>query len=458
MPCLNEAPPTDKQHITSNFNLTPAQHKLLRSLCDASFSDNASGASSVSSKAASSAAKSPAGGVSGNCVTCLTVFDDNSRRHMCSHCTRWICGGCSTSQLLVRDATVLRHRVCRTCEPVLADAPFTPGKLHLLNQQPSMGTGSVLSHRRHLQNRLWSADTDSDSDDSSPGSACEETEDVDPVVESVAENLFDDIQGEETNKELVTDEIQSQECECKQSEKTSTELDISWVLDGPTLLDELKSTRKAAVLPEPNRNPVASMSRLNNARDFSQAIRAPLLVLLLALCVVISTTLWASGSASMAPFGAAERTVAHVPSVPRLTLTSAPAAVERLPSPAPEDAFRDAPVPLEENKLTPTKLTSAKALTKKRTQRTRIETKVTMLLYSPPVALVSNNNKQSTMEKHPQTTNAVTANATAIRIHARLRAVFHKCWREVKNWAKHAHASSMHFFTRLVSVPRQSVK
>ena len=462
LPCAKEVQSTEKQRTASStFDLTPAQHKLLRSLCDASFSDNTSVVSSASSKAASSAAKSPASGLRNSCSSCQTTFNDIARRHMCSHCTKMVCGGCSSTELLVRDGNVLRHRVCKTCQPALADAPFTPGKLHLLNQQDT-GTGSNVTHRRQLQNRLWSADTDSDSDDSVTDSAQREIEEVDLAVESVAENLLDDLAGEETHVEAVTNQEAVQETE--RSVNLSSEWDVHWALHSPALLN--RAAHSAA--------PIGSHSTAAQRTDEKQISRAPLLVLVIALFVVVFAALWAPVAASILSLEDVQPPTVHASIVSHATSTvssqSVLPSVEQLLIPASEteaqysEMFRSGSMEVMEqvNVLAASKTTTSvetrqESERKAEPQRARTETKVAMLLYTPtmsPVLQGKPRTKMSVSQMLSKFADAKKMSSAVVRVRTRLTSLFNQCWRDVKVWLNRAHTTSVRFLSRILASQR----
>ena len=166
-----------------------SRERMLRKLCDASFSDTQSATSSVSSRASVISRKSPV--ANGQCFHCNVDFGNYHRRHFCSHCYRVTCGTCSTTQVASINNTIHRTRVCSSCVPLPVEAEFTRGKLHLLD-----GGSGDSQGRRCITSRLWSADTETDSDDSRDKSTLF-------VNDSLAEDLTNVIQSEEREDSAV---------------------------------------------------------------------------------------------------------------------------------------------------------------------------------------------------------------------------------------------------------------
>jgi hypothetical protein len=185
----NENIPTDNDntvYVEPVVKASTPDNILLRRLCDAAFSDTLSATSSVSSKPVIASIGKPSVRDT-NCYACSAPFSREGGGHRCNTCTCAVCSSCSSVRLCAAGTTVLRLRVCTVCAPLATGVEFTPSKLHLVGSLAAASVGSrpsAVCARKNVSNRLWSADTETDSDDSDAG---------DPVlnlsVDSVTENL-----------------------------------------------------------------------------------------------------------------------------------------------------------------------------------------------------------------------------------------------------------------------------
>jgi len=89
-----------------------------------------------------------------SCSQCKSMFISSSKKHKCSQCNALVCGKCSESRLNTNNKVLHRQRLCISCISITAPSlisPFTPSKLHTLNDQDIS--------QAHT---LWSVDSDTD--------------------------------------------------------------------------------------------------------------------------------------------------------------------------------------------------------------------------------------------------------------------------------------------------------
>lgn len=111
------------------------------------------------------------------CTTCSKSFSIITRKHCCSKCEKRFCGKCSKVSVTTKDNFLTRERVCTKCSLALEQlkaklplgSPFTPSKLHILNESTVINIGQS----------LWSADSESDSENDDRSS-----------ISSIKENLL----------------------------------------------------------------------------------------------------------------------------------------------------------------------------------------------------------------------------------------------------------------------------
>lgn len=89
-----------------------------------------------------------------SCTQCKSHFISSAKKHKCSQCNALVCGKCSESRLNTNNKVLYRQRLCTGCISITAPSlisPFTPSKLHTLNDQDIS--------QAHT---LWSVDSDTD--------------------------------------------------------------------------------------------------------------------------------------------------------------------------------------------------------------------------------------------------------------------------------------------------------
>lgn len=282
--------PVHVARTPSYTTTTPKDEFLLRSLCNASFSDTQSAASSVSSRGSLIPRRSPA--VQTMCMGCNVSFGTLFQRILCSRCTKNFCEGCSTTSETTHYGMVYQQRVCNTCVNIVPDTPFTPGTVHL--EEASSVASSIPSGdiNRNVAARLWSggsavSEYTEHTEQPSPSGSTEENEDEEVhniSVDSITENLHNAIDEETSAPAATTSGNETTILNDINVSDTWGE-ELNWEVEDPELLiDGVDPVIEASLLAR-----VASMAAVhypNRARNFKKVFTM-ILVVWVALCAVL---------------------------------------------------------------------------------------------------------------------------------------------------------------------------